>query len=79
MKDFTSWHSAIFNAKTVLILKSIEEELAQFHKKSDSLEEGYSLKPGEVAILRKFYSEKMKKLTDETIDPKDRPKPKFNK
>jgi len=37
------------------------------------------LTEAQVATLPNMFSDEMKKLTAETIDLKDRPKPKFNK
>ena len=83
MKDFTFWHSAIYNAKTALVLKAVGEDLNNFQNQSDFLNEGYKLKEAEVAILRKHYSEKMngfdslRSVPAGKLKPPD--KPKFNK
>ena len=80
MKDFPFWRGAIYKAKTPLVLKAVGEELAQFQKQTGFLDDDVmKLTVVQMAILRKQYAEKLKKLTSETIDLKDRPKPKLNK
>ena len=77
MKDFTFWHSALYNSKTALILKAVGDDLAQFQKQLDYFKEGYKLTGAETAILLKLYDEKMAQFQI----PKGRPsgKPKFKK
>lgn len=80
MKDFPFWRGAIYNAKTALILKAVEEDLSQFQKQSGLFgDEEAKLTDDQVATLRKQYSEKMKKLTDETLETQTPKKLKFNK
>jgi hypothetical protein len=79
MKDFPFWRGAIYNAKTPLILKAVGEDLNNFQNQSDFLTEGNKLTEEEVAILRKQYSERMKRLEKEAMPPKPPGKPKFKK
>jgi hypothetical protein len=67
MKDFTFWHTAIYNAKTPEVLKSVGEYLAQFQSQTDfaGVEAEPKLKPPQVEALRKIYSEKLNKLKAE--------------
>ena len=80
MKDFPFWRGAIYNAKTPLALKAVGEDLSQFQKQSGLFgDEEAKLTDGQMATLRKQYSEKMKKLTAETLETQAPKKPKFNK
>jgi len=79
MKDFPFWRGAIFNAKTLIILKSVGEELAQFQKQSDFLGDTPKLTLTQIATLRNLYSQKLKKFESEAMPPKTSGKPKFNK
>lgn len=69
IKDFTFWHSAIYNAKTPDVLKSVGDDSAQFQSQTDfaGVEAEPKLKTLQVEALRKIYSEKMKKLKAEKL------------
>ena len=80
MKDFPFWHSSIYNAKTLLTLKAVGEDLSQFQKQPGFLvDEEKKLTDMQVEALRKIYSEKMKKLTAETLEAPGSKKPEFKK
>ena len=80
MKDFPFWRGAIHNAKTPLILKAVGEDLSNFQAQSGLFgDQEAKLTTDQVGNLRKMYSEKMKKLENETRDVKAPGKPKFNK
>lgn len=80
MRDFSFWQGEIYNAKTTLILKSVGEDLAQFQNQTKLFgDEEKKLTDDQVATLRKMYSEKMKKLTAETIQVQGSNKPEFKK
>ena len=68
MKDFPFWHTAITSAKTVPVLKSVGEDLAQFQGQTGFLgDEEKKLTDSQVAALRTQYSEKLKKLQAEKL------------
>jgi hypothetical protein len=69
MKDFPFWHTAINNAKTQDVLKSVGVDLAQFQSQTDfaGVEAEPKLKPPQVESLRKIYSERLKKLKSEKL------------
>ncbi len=68
MKDLPFWRSAIYNARTPLILKSVGEELAQFQNQSGLFgDEEKKLNAGQMDTLRKEYAERMKKLKAEAV------------
>ncbi len=69
MKDFTFWHTAIYNAKTLDVLKSVGADLAQFQSQTDFAGVGAEpkLTPFQVEAIRKIYSEKLKKLKAEKL------------
>lgn len=79
MKDFPFWHSALYNSKTALILKAVWEDLNNFQNQSDFLAEGNKLTEDEMAILRKMYSEMLKKLVKDALPPKPPSKRKSKK
>ena len=79
MKDSPFWHTAIASVKTVPVLKSVGEDLSQFQKQSDFLGGDPKLNPAQLATLRNMYSEKLKKLIADTLDPNPPGKPKFKK
>ena len=79
MKDFPFWRGAIHNAKTVLILKSIGEDLANLKNQANLLGDENKLNEAQLETLRLEYSLKMKKLATETMPPKPPSKPGFNK
>ncbi len=80
MKNFAFWRGAIFDAKTLLSLKAVGEDIAQFQKQTDLLGDGEKkLTEVQVETLRLEYSLKMKKLTAETLFIKQPGKPKFKK
>jgi hypothetical protein len=68
VKDFPFWKSAIYNAKNLINLKSVGEELAQFQNQTGLFGDGEKkLTDGQVESLRKQYAEKMKKLKAEAV------------
>ena len=79
MKDFPFWHTAISSSKTVPVLKSVGEDLSQFQNQSDFLGGDPKLNNAQLATLRNIYSEKLKKLTADALDPNPPGKPKFKK
>jgi hypothetical protein len=80
MKDFTFWRGALYNAKTIVELKSIGEDLAQFQKQSGLFrDDEKKLTDDQVAALRKQYSEKVKKLESEALPGRPPGKPEFKK
>jgi hypothetical protein len=80
MKDFPYWHGAIYSAKTALILKAVGEELEKYQNQL-GLFGGDIMKLTivQMAILRKQYSEKTKKLEGEALPGHPPGKPEFNK
>ena len=79
MKDLPFWRGAIHNAKTLLVLKSVGEDLASHKNQSDLLNDEVKLTEAQLETLRLEYSFKMKKLTAETLPIKQPGKPKFKK
>lgn len=79
MKDFSFWRGAIHNAKTVLVLKSVGEDLANYKNQSNLLGDEAKLTEAQLETLRLEYSLKMKKLAAESLPNKQPGKPKFNK
>jgi hypothetical protein len=79
VKDLAFWRGAIHNAKSVLILKSVGEELANFKNQSNLLGDEVKLTEAQLETLRLEYSLKMKKLNSETFPIKQPGKPKFKK
>jgi len=77
-RDFPYWRGAISDAKTISILKSVGEDLAQFQSQSDFLGNVTKLTDGQVGALRAIYSERLKKLESEALDVKDQGKPQFH-
>ena len=69
MKDFPSWRDAIYNAKTLDVLKSVGADLSQFQSQTDFAGVGAEpkLTPFQVEALRKIYSDKLKKLKMEEL------------
>jgi hypothetical protein len=69
VKDFPFWHTAIYNAKTQDVLKSVGADLAQFQSQTDFAGVGAEpkLTPFQVEAIRKIYSEKLKKLKAEKL------------
>jgi hypothetical protein len=69
MKDFPFWHTAIYNAKTPEVLKSVGADLSQFQSQTDfaGVEAEPKLTPLQVDALRKIYAEKLKKLHAEKL------------
>jgi hypothetical protein len=68
VKDFTYWRESIYAAKTPSDLKSIGDDLSQFQNQSGLFgDEEEKLTDARVDILRKHYSERMKKLVGEKI------------
>lgn len=77
MKDFLFWREAIYNSKTLIDLKSVGEDLAQFQKQSGLFgDEEKKLTDDQVVKLRKVYTEKIEKFEKETMP---QAKPKFKK
>lgn len=70
MKDFPFWREAITGAKTPEVLKEIGKNLAQFQAQTEmaGVDAEPKLTPPQVEALRKIYSERLKKLTMETLD-----------
>lgn len=79
MKDFPFWRSAIHNAKTALILKSVGEDLANFKNQADFIGDKPKLNEAQLETLRLEYSLKMKKLAAEALPATPPSKPKFKK
>jgi hypothetical protein len=80
LKDFLFWRGSIYNSKTLLILKSVGEELAQFQQQTALFgDDETKLTEGPVTTLRGMYSEKLKKLELESLSGTPPIKPKFNK
>ena len=79
MKDFPFWRGAIHNAKTVLVLKAVGEDLANFKNQSNLLSDEVKLTEAQLETLRLEYSLKMKKLTAEALPAPKQGKPKFKK
>ena len=79
MKNISFWRGAIHNAKTVLILKSVGEDLANFKNQSNLLGDETKLTEAQLETLRLEYSLKMKKLNAKTLPIKQPGKPKFKK
>ncbi len=77
MKDLPFWRGAIHNAKTVLVLKSVGEDLATFKNQADFIGDKPKLNEAQLETLRLEYSLKMKKLTAEAMPPRPPGKPKF--
>ena len=69
MKDFPFWHTAIYNAKTLDVLKSVGADLSQFQSQTDFAGVGAEPKLTlfQVEAIRKIYSEKLKKLKAEKL------------
>lgn len=79
MKDIAFWRGAIHNAKTLLVLKSVGEDLANHKNQSNLLKDEVKLTEAQLETLRLEYSLKMKKLTAESLPIKQPGKPKFKK
>ena len=79
MKDLAFWRVAIHNAKSVPILKSVGEELANYKNQSNLLGDEVKLTEAQLETLRLEYSLKMKKLNAESLPIKQPGKPKFKK
>jgi len=63
LKDLPFWRSAIFNAKTIHVLKAVGEDLSNFENQTGLFVDGEKkLTDDQVATLRLEYSLKMKKL-----------------
>lgn len=69
MRDFPFWRGAIYNAKTALDLRAIEEDIGNFQLEPVSNFREPKLTSAQVEILRKLVIEKMAELL----------KPEFNK
>lgn len=67
MKDIAFWRGAIHNAKTLLVLKSVGEDLANHKNQSNLLKDEVKLTEAQLETLRLEYSLKMKKLTAESL------------
>jgi hypothetical protein len=79
LKNFIYWRGEVVNAKTLLVLKSVGEDLARFQNQSDLLSDVPKLKEAQLGALRAMYSDRLKKLESEKLDVAKHERPEFNK
>jgi len=73
------WRAAITAAKTVKALKAVGEDLARSQDQSDFLGGDAKLNEAQLASLRAYYAERLRKIEKETLPGRPAGKPEFNK